>query len=281
MATFAAIFVARGSRHDAVKLSGYLHLLVGVQVAVRVHRCLHLFMSEPLCDQQRREAHLHQQAGVTVANIMHPDALYPRCLAAILHFVIQKALGVGKEPVVLLQPVAMGHILLQTGAKTVGNGDGAVALGRFRRGDDVLSAETLIALVYRQGFLFKVDVRRRKRQQLSLTDSGEVQGHKYRVAGRPVFHDLNECLKLLPCPEQHLIGVLLTHTSCFVAWIFFQSIVLDCVVENCRELRKDLSRVISAERSQIINVKFLQKQGATVFYGNPLLFSNSYRIKFQ
>jgi len=66
LATFAAIFVARGSRHNAVKLSGYLHLLVGVQVAVRVHRCLHLFMSEPLRDQQRREAHLHQQAGVAV-----------------------------------------------------------------------------------------------------------------------------------------------------------------------------------------------------------------------
>ena len=49
---------------------------------------------------------------IRVANVMHPDALYPRCLAAILHFVIQKALGVGKEPVVLLQPVAMGHILL-------------------------------------------------------------------------------------------------------------------------------------------------------------------------
>ena len=89
-----------------------LDLLVEVQVAVRVHRCLHLFMSEPLRDQQRREAHLHQQAGVAVANVMHPDALYPRCLAAILHFVIQKALGVGKEPVVLLQPVAIGHILL-------------------------------------------------------------------------------------------------------------------------------------------------------------------------
>ena len=66
MATFAAIFVARGSRHNAVKLSGYLHLLVGVQVAVRVHRCLYLLMSETLCDQQRREAHLHQQAGVAV-----------------------------------------------------------------------------------------------------------------------------------------------------------------------------------------------------------------------
>ena len=54
-----------------------------------------------------------------------------------------------------------------------------------------------------------------------------------------VFHDLNEGLKLLPCPEQHFIGVFLTHTSRFVAWILFQSIVLDCVVENCRELVVD------------------------------------------
>ena len=49
-----------------VKLSGYLHLLVGVQVAVRVHRGLHLLVSETLRDQQRGEAHLHQQAGVAV-----------------------------------------------------------------------------------------------------------------------------------------------------------------------------------------------------------------------
>ena len=101
---------------------------------------------------------------IRVSNVMHPYPLHARCLAAILHFVIQKALGIGKEPGVLLQPVAMGHILLQTGAESVRNGEGAVAFGRFRRGDDVLSAEALIALVYRQGFLFKVDVRRRKRQ---------------------------------------------------------------------------------------------------------------------
>ena len=101
---------------------------------------------------------------IRVSNVMHPDALYPRCLAAILHFVIQKALGIGKEPVVLLQPVAMGHILLQTGAKTVGNRDSTDAFRCFRSGDNILFAEALIALVYRQGFLFKVDVRRRKRQ---------------------------------------------------------------------------------------------------------------------
>ena len=170
---------------------------------------------------------------------MHPDALYPRCLAAILHFVIQKALGIGKEPVVLLQPVAMGHILLQTVAKTVGNGDSADAFRRFRRGDNILSAEALIALVHRQGFLFKVDIRRCECQQLSLPNPRVVHGHEYRVAGRPVFHDLNEGLKLLPCPEQHFIGMLLTHTSRFVAWILFQSIILDRVVENCRELVVD------------------------------------------
>ena len=194
---------------------------------------------------------------------------------------IQKALGVGKESVVLLQPVAMGHILLQTGAKTVGNGDSADAFRCFRSGDNILSAEALITLVHRQGLLLEVDVRRCERQQLSLPNPRVVHGHEYRVAGGTVFHALDKGLKLVLCPEQHLIGFLLAHAPCLVAGVFFQPVILDCVVENRRELRKDLSRVISAERSQIINVKFLQKQGATVFYGNPLLFSNSYRIKFQ
>ena len=194
---------------------------------------------------------------------------------------IQKALGVGKESVVLLQPVAMGHILLQTVAKTVGNGDSADAFRCFRSGDNILSAEALITLVHRQGLLLEVDVRRCERQQLSLPNPRVVHGHEYRVAGGTVFHALDKGLKLVLCPEQHLIGFLLAHAPCLVAGVFFQPVILDCVVENRRELRKDLSRVISAERSQIINVKFLQKQGATVFYGNPLLFSNSYRIKFQ
>ena len=83
MATFAAFFVARGSRHNAVKLSGYLHLLVGVQVAVCVHRGLHLLVSEPLRDQQRGETHLHQQAGVAVANVMYPNPLLRRKRASL------------------------------------------------------------------------------------------------------------------------------------------------------------------------------------------------------
>ena len=196
-------------------------------------------MSEPLCDQQRREAHFHQQTGVAVANVMHPDALYLRCLAAILHFVIQKALGVGKEPVVLLQPVAMGHILLQTGAKAVGNRDSTDAFRCFRSGDNILFAEALIALVHRQGLLLEVDVRRCECQQLSLPNPRVVHGHEYRVAGGTVFHALNKCLELVLCPEQHFIGFLLAHAPRLVAGIFFQPIVFDCVVENRRELVVD------------------------------------------
>ena len=59
-----------------------------LQVAVRVHRGLHFLVSEMLRDQQRGEAHLHQQAGVAVTNVMHPYPLHARSLAAILHFVV-------------------------------------------------------------------------------------------------------------------------------------------------------------------------------------------------
>ena len=103
----------------------------------------------------------------------------------------------------------------------------------------ILFAEALIALVHRQGLLLEVDVRRCECQQLSLTNPRVVHGHEYRVAGGTVFHALDKCLELVLCPEQHFIGFLLTHAPCLVAWILFQSIVLDCVVENCRELVVD------------------------------------------
>ena len=133
----------------------------------------------------------------------------------------------------------MGHILLQTGAKTVGNGDSADAFRRFRSGDNILSAEALIALVHRQGLLLEVDVRRCECQQLSLPNPRVVHGHEYRVAGGTVFHALDKGLKLVLCPEQHLVGFLLAHAPRLVAGIFFQPIVFDCVVENRRELVVD------------------------------------------
>ena len=98
----------------------------------------------------------------------------------------------------------MGHILLQTVAKTVGNRDSTDAFRCFRSGDNILFAEALIALVHRQGLLLEVDVRRCECQQLSLPNPRVVHGHEYRVAGGTVFHALDKCLELVLCPEQHL-----------------------------------------------------------------------------
>ena len=133
----------------------------------------------------------------------------------------------------------MGHILLQTVAKAVGNRDSTDAFRCFRSGDNILFAEALIALVHRQGLLLEVDVRRCECQQLSLPNPRVVHGHEYRVAGGTVFHALDKCLELVLCPEQHFIGFLLAHAPRLVAGIFFQPIVFDCVVENRRELVVD------------------------------------------
>ena len=70
MATEKAVFCSRrrfsalASVHHAVQPVGYFSLLVGIEMAVGFHRGLHTLMPQPLRDQQRGEAHLHQQAGV-------------------------------------------------------------------------------------------------------------------------------------------------------------------------------------------------------------------------
>ena len=70
MATEKAIFCSQrrfsalASAHHAVQPVGCFGLLVGVKMAVGFHRGLHALMPQPLRDQERGEAHLHQQAGV-------------------------------------------------------------------------------------------------------------------------------------------------------------------------------------------------------------------------
>jgi carbonic anhydrase len=107
-------------------------------------------------------------------------------------------------------------------------------------------------------------------------------------AGTSLIGEMGETVKSLlltiyvfDIKEIFIVG----HYDCGVALTSSKDILHNMrsrgVSEQQLKLTVPLSRVISAERSQIINVKFLQKQGATVFYGNPLSFSNSYRIKFQ
>ena len=46
---------------QAVELIGDFHLLVGIQMAVGVHGCLHLFMAQAFRDQQWGESQLYEQ----------------------------------------------------------------------------------------------------------------------------------------------------------------------------------------------------------------------------
>lgn len=71
---------------------------------------------------------------------------------------------------------------------------------------------------------------------------------------------------------------------CRILFTSLKETVKRTIEHHVSQSRKDLSRVISAEGSQIINVKFLQKLGATVFYGPtpPVVFKFlSYQISIM
>lgn len=127
MATSEAFFVASSLQHDAVELSGYFCLLVGIKMAVGLHGGLDAFMAQSLGDQQRRKSHFHQETCMTVPEIMYPDALDAGCTAAVFHLPVKEGFAAGKQAAVRLQAVHLSHVFLQTRQKPFRNGDDAVA----------------------------------------------------------------------------------------------------------------------------------------------------------
>lgn len=115
--------------HYAIQPVGYFGLLLGVEVAVGLHRGLHALMAEAFRDQQRGEAHLYQQAGVGVSDVVNANLFHAGELAAALHFVGQVGLRVGEQPVVGLESVALCY----DGMDAVG-GCGEAPLGRDHAG---------------------------------------------------------------------------------------------------------------------------------------------------
>ena len=106
------------------------------------------------------------------------------------------------------------------------------ALGRLRRGDDLLAIQVLIVLVDPQRLLLQINVLRHQRQQLALPNPGIVQRHVDCVPDRLVFDGLNKLLEFFLRPEEHLIRLLLAHSARFVTGILLQPVILYRVVEN-------------------------------------------------
>ena len=64
--------------------------------------------------------------------------------------------------------------------------------------------------------------------------SKEVNGTHSRLWF--LIHRRKKLLKLLFCPELHIISLAFPDTSCFPAWIIFQVIISDCIIEKCCQL---------------------------------------------
>ena len=103
----------------------------------------------------------------------------------------------------------------------------------------------------------EINILRCQSQQFANTQSCIVHHHKNGVANRSALHGFDKHLEFLVRPEQHFIGVLLTHGSCLVAGILSQSVELHCKVEGCGKLVVDGSqigrRITSAVGTAVVN----------------------------
>lgn len=87
-----------------------------------------------------------------MANIMLPYSFYAGYFTAALHFMPQEMFGAGKQAIGWLWFITMCHVLCQTIAQQLGNGDDPVALWCFRGRDYVFAMNPLIAFVDRKLF---------------------------------------------------------------------------------------------------------------------------------
>ena len=216
-----------------------------------------------------------------MTNIVDSDTRYSRFFGSPVHLPVEITLGDGEHPVIRPDAVEHFEIVLNFICQKLRHGDDAVAFLCLWGGNQVLPVQPLIGFTDGDSAFFKIEISGGEGKQFPLPDTAPVEHFKSVERLRFIHHRLRKFQILLLGPEHHLPVFLLAHAARLFTGILPEVVVTHRMIENGAELRKDLSRVISAERSQIINVNFLQKQGATVFYGNPLLFSNSYRIKFQ
>ena len=81
-------------------------------MAVGVHGGLHSFMSQAFCYQKRRTAHVNQQTGVGMTDIVHPDFLGSGLIAAIFHLSADPAFIIREDAVCRLYIVELCQIVL-------------------------------------------------------------------------------------------------------------------------------------------------------------------------
>ena len=196
-------------------------------------------VADAVRDRDRREAHVDEERNVAVAKIVYADLLHTGGLGPALHLVIQEPPREGEEPVVRLQIVEARGVIPHFLAEELGHFDRAVALFRFRRGDDVPALYTLIRFADTHGALFEIEIRERQRQQLAHADAAPVE-HFERVVGQGLAHyGLGEFEVFLLLPEIHLARFLLAHAPRERGGVLGEPVMLHGVVQHGAELVVD------------------------------------------
>ena len=157
-------------------------------MAVRLHRGLHALVTEAFCNQQRRKAHLHQQTGVTVPNIVYANFLDAGFLSAALHFVRQEILRIWEYPIFFIKIIALANIRFEAFSQHVRHCHHTVAFRRFRCGNHVLPIDPLIRLVHRDRRFFKVEIRRCFRHRQGKYFHAAMQFVRFQNTGRKARH---------------------------------------------------------------------------------------------
>ena len=127
------------SSSTVLKLLGHIAMHIRVQMAIKFKCGLYLFVPQALRHGQDRKAHVNEQTGVRMAEIMHTNFLDAGFFAACTQLRVYPAFCKRKQPicwVVVQEPVS---IVLNNSTEEIRQSNIALAFWRFWLVNDFLA----------------------------------------------------------------------------------------------------------------------------------------------
>ena len=149
-----------------------------------------------------------------------------------LHLLFQKSLCYWNHPILWLWSIKTFFVVPNVICQKLRNIDSAVAFWCFRRCNDIFSFQALIGFADGDNLSIQVHISEGKSQQLTNADSCPEKDLKRQPRNPFIHQTVSKLLKLILCPDFHLICLGFPHTASLAAGIVFQLIIFDCIVED-------------------------------------------------
>lgn len=216
---------------ECAQLCGDIGLLVGVQVGVDAEGRVHTVMPQPLGDQERREAQLDQHGGMTMPEVVDADTRHACAFCGLAQRGRDVAGGAAEQQVGAGGVVEPFDIGLQLGAKLVGYGNGAHAVFRFWRRDDIPAAAPVAGFGDRNGFGREINVLDGQRKAFAAPhpcpEQNLINGVQLGIGDA-----CNHLTVLVYRPELHGLGVPLADARFIAAGVAHKAIILFCKLKH-------------------------------------------------